>query len=548
MALVLRPEAQHWVAAVKVNGRLCRLSLTQLKDGVEVPIPIEGQRPSSLKKLQEGDKVFLHSYYTALAKHDILIQELKSQSTEEELTKRLIKARTGKSPNLAQVSDLPSLWRRLPRKRKPSKRYLQQGKSVLGRFVEFMENTAPEVKDVYGIKVNHLRSFFEEEDARGISSRSWNTSVKFLKSVLKHEAPDSIGYKTYLKKLLLREEQTVHRKPFNDEQLSAILEAVKEDDLLRGPVITAMCSGMRKGDCCSLKWKSVDLENNFIEIQTAKTKENCEIPILPLLNEELQNLKKKPDDEYVFPEAASLYNDPKKRHLLNTRFMQMMRRAGFTTPPKAKNKATKVHPNLQQVDKETLLERAEIAMAGKNYQQRKVNIMRQALALYTSGMSLPQVSEELQVSKSTVSLHLNTLEEITGNCILRRPTQTGDLGATVITAEGQRLKRGSLIGWHSFRGNFITRALSAGMPEEMVRRVTGHTTVDIMREHYLHPNREDFKREFERVASKLLVGNTVSDTTPNQESEILSILENMTAKSWKKDRDVAIQLLTDGIV
>jgi len=40
------------------------------------------------------------------------------------------------------------------------------------------------------------------------------------------------------------------------------------------------------------------------------------------------------------------------------------------------------------------------------------------------------------------------------------------------------------------------------MPEELVRRVTGHSTVDVVRKHYFKPGREEFRREFEKAMPK----------------------------------------------
>jgi integrase len=545
MALILRPQAKHWVAAIQVKGKLTRLPLTYLQDGVEVPIPIEGHRPSSLKRLDEGDWVFAQSYHTALAAHDRLVQELKSKATAKDLSNRLRKAGIGKDTKEEKIENLPTRWRQIPRKRTPGDGYLKQGGSVLGRFVEYMKTLAPELEDVDDITQEHIQGFLNQENERGISARSWNVSLKFLRSAFKHVAPGSDAFTTYLRDVPLKDEDTIHRKPFNDTELESIIHAVRGDELLRGSVITAMCTGMRKGDSCTLQWESVDLKENFIVVKTSKTRETCEIPILALLREELAKLQPSATGGDVFPEAAMLYRDPKKRHKLDTRFKQMMRKAGFAqAPDKPKIKSIKERPNLKKVDDETLIEKAEQAISTKGYQQRKVNVMRKVLTLYLSGKSLPTIAAELNVGKGTVSLHLNTLEEITGCMVLRRNQPSGELGTIVEESDDQRLKRGSVVGWHSFRATFITSALSAGMPEELVRRVTGHQTVDLMREHYLHPDREDFKREFERVASKLLVGNTASESTPNQENEILNILENMTAKTWKKDRDAVIKLLT----
>ena len=49
-----------------------------------------------------------------------------------------------------------------------------------------------------------------------------------------------------------------------------------------------MCTAMRRGDCCLLKWKDVDLKEGFIAVKTAKTGETVDIPIFPMLREELE--------------------------------------------------------------------------------------------------------------------------------------------------------------------------------------------------------------------------------------------------------------------
>ncbi|MDZ4199188.1 MAG: hypothetical protein U1E27_07885, partial [Kiritimatiellia bacterium] len=53
---------------------------------------------------------------------------------------------------------------------------------------------------------------------------------------------------------------------------------------------------------------------------------------------------------------------------------------------------------------------------------------------------------------------------------------------------------GSVRGWHSFRVSWITSALSAGIPMEIVRRVSGHTAADVVLKHYFRPGRADMAR------------------------------------------------------
>ena len=101
-----------------------------------------------------------------------------------------------------------------------------------------------------------------------------------------------------------------------------------------------------------------------------------------------------------------------------------------------------------------------------------------------------------------------------------------------------RLKRGSLRGWHSFRVAFVTRALAAGMPEELVRRVTGHTAVDVVRRHYFKPGREEFRREFEKAMPRLTMNGAKS-----RDEQMREIIEGVTPRTWKKDKARLLALL-----
>jgi len=56
---------------------------------------------------------------------------------------------------------------------------------------------------------------------------------------------------------------------------------------------------------------------------------------------------------------------------------------------------------------------------------------------------------------------------------------------------GQRAA--SVMDWHALRATWVTLALTAGVPVELVRRVTGHATVEVVLKHYFRPDRDQFK-------------------------------------------------------
>jgi len=69
---------------------------------------------------------------------------------------------------------------------------------------------------------------------------------------------------------------------------------------IRPIVITALNTGMRKGEILDLKWSRVDMKNRKITVGNAKNNETRVIPINQTLYQELLNLSEKSKGEYVF--------------------------------------------------------------------------------------------------------------------------------------------------------------------------------------------------------------------------------------------------------
>lgn len=69
---------------------------------------------------------------------------------------------------------------------------------------------------------------------------------------------------------------------------------------IRPVVVTALNTGMRRGEILSLKWRHVDLENRKLTVANSKNNESRVIPINQTLYRELQVLFKEAMGEYVF--------------------------------------------------------------------------------------------------------------------------------------------------------------------------------------------------------------------------------------------------------
>ncbi len=530
-----------------VNGELRRFPLVEMRDGKEQRIEVKGRRPASMMHPEKGDAAFQESYHRARVAHDRLLGEELTKKTVEELSQRIIEAKTGTRLDFVKVAKVAEAWATLPRKKgPPCAQHLEASQNKLRRFADYMSRHFPKVKDLAEVRAEHAKGFLDAEEKRGISARSWNVRLRLLKTVFAKLEPNADAHRSFLRNAVFRDEQATHRKPFSDDESEAILEAARKDDVLRGPIVTAICTAMRKGDCCRLQWSSVEMEKGFVEVRTSKTGERAKIPILPLLREELNQTAKEQRGEFVFPAAAELYaNDP---HALDRRFKIILHAAGFVSAATAERAANVHHepaatkPALPELPVEEVRRRGLEAIASGVMIEAKRERMRQIFTTYVDGKGLPTIARELGVSKSTASLHLNAIQDTIGVAVMRQ------WGAAALPAvirgtinedgKGQRLHRGSTRGWQSFRVAFVTRARAGGMPEELVRRVTGHTAVGVVREHYFDPGEEEFRRAFEKHMPDMLKRGAKS-----RDEQMREIIENVTPKTWKQDKARLLALL-----
>ena len=96
--------------------------------------------------------------------------------------------------------------------------------------------------------------------------------------------------------------------------------------------------------------------------------------------------------------------------------------------------------------------------------------------------------------------------------------------ATLADAQtgGKRQRRGSLCGWHSFRTTFCTVALANGVPMELLRKITGHRTAEIVLKHYDRRGREAMRRAFGAAMPKAIAGTV--ETVPADVARVSKML------------------------
>ena len=445
MALQIHPgKTKWWYGRIIVNGRKIKKNL-----GIEV----RGVPPPTLS--QRGDDAFERSRAKAQAALERLQLELRKRTSSEELVQTIHEIRTGARVASIPLSDASARWKALPRRRSLSERYVDQAEAWMKRFVEFVGASNAAICDMDQVQSPIARAFLKSEQERGVSAKTYNNILIFLRSCFESLKDEAGIAKNPFAGIPTREEDTVFRKPFSAEELAAIVTAAKSDPFIYPIVVTAICTAMRRGDCCLLQRSAIDLPNRFIKVKTSKTGELVQIPIFPLLQEVLEKLEKS-DSPYAFPQQAAIYElNPDN---ITLRVRKVMRVAGFFDPGEADS------------------------------------------------------AEEQAVSRGEI----------------HQERENG-------------LRKASVRDFHSFRVTWVTLALNAGVPLEIVQKVTGHRTAGIVMKHYFQPGREDFRRT---LSGKLpaLIGGT-PEPKPLDPSELRTQLNAMKPGTWRKIRDELIARL-----
>jgi integrase len=98
------------------------------------------------------------------------------------------------------------------------------------------------------------------------------------------------------------------------EEIDRLL--VNSPQHLRGIVIVALNTGMRKGEILSLKWRDCDFQRGLIRLTNTKNNESRTLPMNETVKITLIDVRKHPDSPFIFTnKVGKPYGDIKKSFL-----------------------------------------------------------------------------------------------------------------------------------------------------------------------------------------------------------------------------------------
>ncbi len=473
----------------------------------------EGTPPAPGEK--EGDKAFERSRAKAQQLFKRIREGEKSREEEKAIEKKILAARYGGRVARVKLADLAARWDALPHKADLTEERRARVHSVLARFVEFMADRFPNVKEAGGLTADHFKAFFADVDASGISARSWNDYLEIVRSVLRKVDGNSRGFREYLADLPKRTVDTVHRRPFDGGELDAIFAAAREvDPDLFPALVAAACTALRRGDVCRLRWDAVDMAEGFVTVKTSKTGETVEIPIFPPFRAVLEDAaaRRKKGVPYVWPKIALAYN--RNPDGLNVRLRRVLAAAGFVRPERIAEADGGKYEAPE--DEEAAAAMLEDGMEREGWTAKRKAKARRILALHFQGRNGKEIAAEIGTGKGAVSDYLHAMEDAGKMALVSAPKRDTPARATLAEIQDgqQRKQRGSLCGWHSFRTTFCTLALANGVPMDLLRKITGHRTAEIVLKHYDRRGRDAMRRAIGDAMPKAIAGAVTAPAAP----------------------------------
>jgi len=131
-----------------------------------------------------------------------------------------------------------------------------------------------------------------------VSNATVNRELQCLKHIFKKAIEwGKISSSPAAKVRLLRERNTRTRY-LEEEEIKALLEACPSH--LKPIIVTALNTGMRKGEILNLKWKDIDFRQRIICLLDTKNNERREIPVNDILFKTLLGVRKNSTSPYVF--------------------------------------------------------------------------------------------------------------------------------------------------------------------------------------------------------------------------------------------------------
>lgn len=224
-----------WYGEFRENGKLNRVKLT---------VKVSGVPPAFFSAREEGDAKFEVSKAKALKAFEDFMTSRQRKGNADELLETLIESKTGEKVTYIRLDELADLWNGMARTRELTEERQQNNRYSINDFAKFCQR-----EYLYQVTPADVRAYFNEIRQR----LAWDT-VKSRMSLLSGSFNRFLPhgclnpFKTILKRDTTAEAATIHRIPLTNDQIAALKEQARGDEMLYPLVIAGLCTGARLKD------------------------------------------------------------------------------------------------------------------------------------------------------------------------------------------------------------------------------------------------------------------------------------------------------------
>lgn len=193
------------------------------------------------------------------------------------------------------------------------------------RFRGWLAKHKPNVKTLADIAPGMAQEYAGHLAGANVSANTFNKHIGLLALVFRVLADDAGITSNPWERITRKKQRSNGRRELTTEELRRIVQASSGE--LRLLLAIGIYTGLRLGDCATLRWDEVDLARGRILRIPNKTASNgiaVKIPLFRDLAGALSDAKQTARGEHVLPESAAIYNsgsdtltDRVQRHLFN---------------------------------------------------------------------------------------------------------------------------------------------------------------------------------------------------------------------------------------
>jgi len=191
-------------------------------------------------------------------------------------------------------------------------RTLNQYEGKFNRFMTWMEREHPETKAMRNVTEEHAEAYASALAASGVTPATFNHHLSLLKLTWRVLRKKAKLERNPWADIAMKRIVTHGRRELTLEELRAVCASATGE--MRTLLALGLYTGLRRGDCATLRWAEVDLVRGIIRRVPNKTARRNPKPVLVPVHQTLRAMLTAAHDdpqrgEYVLPATAALYRD-----------------------------------------------------------------------------------------------------------------------------------------------------------------------------------------------------------------------------------------------